>query len=101
MTGGRRSTLHLVEIADNARKHGVVDEDIEHAVRNAIRVVSQRDRDLYIGADRTGRLLEVVVLDDDGQPVAIHAMPLRPKFYERTCRGDDHAAHTRTTSASR
>ena len=34
-------------------------------------------------ADRTGRLLlEVVVLDDDGQPVAIHAMALRPKFYE-------------------
>jgi hypothetical protein len=48
----------------------------------AIRVVSQGDRDLYIGADRTGRLLEVVVLDDDGQPVAIHAMALRPKFYE-------------------
>jgi len=71
-----------VEIADNARKHGVADEDIEHAVRNAIRVVSQGDRDLYIGADRTGRLLEVVVLDDDGQPVAIHAMALRPKFYE-------------------
>jgi N-acetylmuramic acid 6-phosphate (MurNAc-6-P) etherase len=71
-----------VEIADNARKRGVADEDIEHAVRNAIRVVSQGDRDLYIGADRTGRLLEVVVLDDDGQPVAIHAMALRPKFYE-------------------
>ena len=44
--------------------------------------MGQDDRDLYIGADRTGRLLEVVVLDDDGQPVAIHAMTLRPKFYE-------------------
>jgi hypothetical protein len=31
-------------------------------------------RDRYIGADRTGRLLEVVVLDDDGQPVAIRAL---------------------------
>jgi len=71
-----------VEIADNARKHGVAEEEIEHAVRNAVRVVGQDDRDLYIGADRTGRLLEVVVLDDDGQPVAIHAMTLRPKFYE-------------------
>jgi len=71
-----------VEIADNARKHGVVDEDIEHAVRNAIRGVGEGDRDLYIGADRTSRLLEVVMLDDDGQPVAIHAMALRPKFYE-------------------
>ncbi|HEY5336278.1 MAG TPA: hypothetical protein VIJ71_09695 [Mycobacteriales bacterium] len=71
-----------MEIADNARKHGVADEDIEPAVRNAIRLVNQGDRDLYIGADRSGRLLEVVVLDDDGRPVAIHAMTLRPKFYD-------------------
>ena len=72
-----------MEIADAARKHGVTDLDIEHAVRNAIRVISQGERDLYMGADRTGRLLEVVVLDDDGQPVAIHAMALRPQFYEQ------------------
>jgi hypothetical protein len=30
-----------VEIADDARKHGVADEGIEHAVRNAIRVVGK------------------------------------------------------------
>jgi hypothetical protein len=36
---------------------------------------------LFARLDRTGRLLEVVVLDDD-QPVAIHAMALRRKFYE-------------------
>ncbi len=71
-----------VEIADSARKHGIDDLDIWHAVVNAIRVLDQHDRALYIGADRGGRLLEVVVLDDDGQPVAIHAMALRPKFYE-------------------
>jgi len=39
------------------------------------------DRVLVIGADSAGRLLEVVVLDPDDDPVAIHAMPLRPKFY--------------------
>jgi len=72
-----------VEVADAARKHGVDGSDIEYAVRNAIRVVDQGDRDLYIGADRAGRLLEVVVLDDDGEPVAIHAMALRRKFYEQ------------------
>jgi len=72
-----------VEIADNARKHGVAASDMEHAVRNAIRVIDQGDRDLYIGADRSGRLLEVVVLDDDGQPVVIHAMVLRRKFYDQ------------------
>lgn len=71
-----------MEIADNARKHGLDDLDIEHAVRNAIRVLNQGDRDLYIGGDRAGRLLEIVVLDDDGNQVAIHAMPLRRKFYE-------------------
>jgi hypothetical protein len=72
-----------VEIADSARKHGVLDEDIQHAIRNPIRVVAGADRDLVIGADRTGRLLEVVLLDDDAddEPIAIHAMPLRPKFH--------------------
>lgn len=54
-----------MEIADAAHKHGITDSDIEHAVRNALRVLNQGDRDLYIGADRSGRLLEVVVLDDD------------------------------------
>jgi hypothetical protein len=72
-----------MEIADAARKHGILDLDIEHAVRHALRVVNQSDRDLYIGGDRSGRLLEVVVLDDDGRPVAIHAMALRRKFYDR------------------
>jgi len=42
-----------VEIADSARRHGVEDPDIEHAVHNAIRVLDQHDRSLYIGADRT------------------------------------------------
>jgi hypothetical protein len=37
---------------------------------------------LVIGADTTGRLLEVVVLDPDDEPVVIHAMPLRSKFYD-------------------
>jgi hypothetical protein len=71
-----------VEIADSARKHGVPDEDITHAVRNPIRLVAGEGRTLVIGADRAGRLLEVVVLDDDPdeEPVIIHAMALRPKF---------------------
>jgi hypothetical protein len=71
-----------VEIAESARKHGVRDEDINHAVRNPLRVIAGEGRDLVIGADRSGRLLEVVVLDDDPEedPVIIHAMELRPKF---------------------
>jgi hypothetical protein len=73
-----------VEIADSARKHGVADDDIRHALAHPVRVVAGEGRDLFIGADRSGRLLEVVVLDDepDEEPVVIHAMPLRPKFHD-------------------
>ena len=38
-----------MEIADAARKHGIADSDIEHAVRNAIRILNHKDRDLYSG----------------------------------------------------
>jgi hypothetical protein len=73
-----------VEIAESARKHGVSDEDIAHAIRHPMRVVSGPGRELVIGGDRSGRLLEVVILDDDPneEPVVIHAMPLRPKFHD-------------------
>lgn len=73
----------MLEIADSARKHGVSDEDMLHALRVPLRLVRQDDnRALCIGADTGGRLLEIVVLDPDSdQPAIIHAMPLRPKFY--------------------
>ena len=54
-----------MEIADSARKHGVADEDMLHAYRNAIRSIPQlgEDRVLYIGLDRAGRdWLEIGVL---------------------------------------
>jgi len=71
-----------VEIVRSARRHGVADQEILAAVSVPLRVVRQGgDRVLVIGADSTGRLLEVVVLDPDDDPVAIHAMPLRSKFY--------------------
>lgn len=70
-----------MEIADSARKHGVGvgDDDRWHAVRNPLRVVPGDGRDLVIGPDRAGRLLGVVVLDDNPEevPVVIHAMRLR------------------------
>lgn len=71
-----------MEIAARARRHGVTDADIRTAVSVPLRLVRQGgERVLVIGADTSGRLLEVVVLDPYGAPVAIHAMPLRPKFY--------------------
>ena len=73
-----------MEIADSARKHGIADEDMLHAVRNPLRWVPDADHDrvLVIGADQAGRLLEVVVLSPDRDDAAIiHADKLRPKFY--------------------
>ncbi|MGH3936682.1 MAG: hypothetical protein ACRDS1_17160 [Pseudonocardiaceae bacterium] len=75
-----------MEIADSARKHGVTDADIRHAVQQALRAVRQSDdRVLFIGPAGNGSPLEVVVLDavgEDEPAVAIHAMPLRRKFRE-------------------
>jgi hypothetical protein len=72
-----------VEIADSARKHGISDEDILHAVRNpmgTIRVLE--DRVFFIGADRSGDLLEIVVIDPDSDdPAVIHADVCHPKYY--------------------
>ncbi len=76
-----------MDIAVSARKHGISDADIRAAARNAItQVALEPDRDLIIGADTTGRLLEIVILDLNEDPVVIHAMPLRTRFY-RLLRG--------------
>lgn len=75
-----------MEIVQSARKHGVDDADILHAYENAIRIVEYEyngeDRVLVIGADRTGRLLELVAVPVGEPNRIIHADALRPKFYE-------------------
>lgn len=75
--------LVIVEVAPSARKHGIADEDMIHAVRHALTEFPQEydDRIGIIGPGRAGGLLEVVVLDPDDDPVVIHAMTCRPKFY--------------------
>lgn len=72
-----------MRIGEPARKHGVPDADIQHAVRAAVRqVVMDDDLTMLIGPASDGALLEIGVLGIDGNdPVVIHAMPLRPKFY--------------------
>ena len=72
-----------MRIGGPARRHGVSDADIEHAVRNALRWVEMDDDlTMLIGPASDGALLEIGVLDIDGDdPVVIHAMPLRHKFY--------------------
>lgn len=69
-----------MEIHKAARRHGVPDEDIEHAVVHAVTWAELGDdppRYLLAGPDRAGSLLELVVLDLGGDELVIHAMPLR------------------------
>lgn len=72
-----------MEIHASARKHGVADEDIHHAIDHALAIEDageDPDRWLVIGPDRAGNLLEVVVLSTVGQRLTIHAMPMRAKY---------------------
>ena len=75
-----------MEIRDSARKHGIRDDEIEHAWLNAIRVVEYEyageDRLLVIGADQHGRLIELVAVPAGAPTRIIHADRLRPKFYD-------------------
>lgn len=71
-----------MDIYESARKHGVRDEDIEHAVSNAIAVAdADDDKVLHLGPGRVGNLLEIVsVLRTDGTELVIHAMRMRRSF---------------------
>ena len=73
-----------VEIAKSARRHGLRDEDILHAVALLQVVVdveadSRRPKVLVIGPDRAGNLLELIAVELTGERLLVfHVMPLRP-----------------------
>ena len=72
-------------VLDSARKHGVSDEAMCHAIGQAMVVLTvdegYRGRAMHLGPDAAGRLLEVVtVASTVGTQVIIHAMPMRRKF---------------------
>ena len=73
-----------MEIHDSARKHGVADQDILHAIDHALAIEDageDPDRWLLIGPDTAGNLLEVVVvITVEAKQIAIHAMPMRDKY---------------------
>lgn len=78
-----------MDVHSSARRHGVNDADIAHAVTHHLYAGDIDDEDtppwrvLYLGPDRAGNLLEIVVLErDDGSELAIHAMKMR-KQYEK------------------
>jgi hypothetical protein len=71
-----------VRVAQTARKHRIADEDMTHAVRNAIAQWRlDDDFTMRVGPARNGELLEVGVLGiDTDDPVIVHAMPTRPQY---------------------
>jgi hypothetical protein len=74
-----------MDVHRSARKHRIAGPDIRHAVENHWVASDINDdepaRTLYLGPDRAGNLLEVVVLDfDDGSELAIHAMKMRAQY---------------------
>lgn len=77
-----------MEIHQSARRHHVDDEDIEHAFSyGLVYVALEPDADppkfLCIGPSRAGILLEVVWIElANERLLAIHAMNLRPIYYD-------------------
>ncbi len=82
---GRPSRQGILSECGSVSQHGtgIRDADIRHAVRNAMRWVDVDDNlTMLIGPAADGALLEIGVLEIVGEdPVVIHAMRLRPKFY--------------------
>lgn len=74
-----------VIVAPSAREHGISDEDAKTAAQAALAGGPLDDenpqRELRIGFDTAGRLLEIVVLLwDDGEVEIIHAMKARAQY---------------------
>jgi GNAT superfamily N-acetyltransferase len=72
----------MLRIHPAARKHGIADADIEHAVKYAIAIDDLGDwKRLYLGPGRNAALLEVVALvQGQKSQMIIHAMKMRSKY---------------------
>jgi len=84
-TPGRKVTwLRVPDIAPSARKHGITDDDMRHALRNPVGVADLDDGlTMFVGPARDGSLLEVGVADSDAGPIIVHAMRARPRYLRR------------------
>lgn len=72
-----------MRITDSARKHGVTDADMLHALAHYQRVVEGTDDVLvFIGPARDATMLEVGVreVDTDDERI-VHAMKARPSLW--------------------
>ena len=76
-----------MRVHDAALKHGVLPDDAIHAATWALWIEGLDDdspaRQLRLGFDTQGRLLETVVLVfDSGNELIIHAMKARPQMLD-------------------
>ena len=72
-----------MEIRESARKHGVSDDAIRHAVNNAIGSITRPDQPdftMLIGPDTRSAFIEVGIVETDDQDDVIHAMPARDRY---------------------
>ena len=73
-----------MEIHPSARRDGIADDDILHAIENSMFVDDlgeDPDRWLVIGPDRAANLLEVIMLiTGEGDELIIHAITLRAVY---------------------
>lgn len=76
--------MRVYLIANSARRHGIADENMLHAVRNVI-VTHDLDDGLtmFVGPARDASLLEVGVVDGQDGPVIVHAMEARSRYLPR------------------
>jgi len=77
------TSVVVVEIRPSARKHGISDDDIRHAINNAIAAIThpdQPDFTMLIGPQRSTGLMEIGVIETNDQDYVIHAMPARQMY---------------------
>ena len=71
-----------MDIEASARRHGVPDEDMFHALRHHWRAYETDDPavTMFVGPSTNGEPLEVGVVADEEGAAIIHAMEAREKF---------------------
>lgn len=86
-----------MEVHESARKHGIADADTAHAITHHLYVGDIADNErspwrvLYLGPDRAGNLLEIVVIErDDGTELVIHTMRMRKRYEGLLLRSKEH-----------
>jgi hypothetical protein len=68
-------------IVESARRHGVSDETILHAVNHSVLVEDlDEEMTMFIGPDRAGNLYEIGIVGTDEGPFVVHAMKARRKY---------------------